>query len=260
MSKAKIFLIDDEGQNPKEMVETAYETEEVLQRLLVTKADLLPGDQINPERPRRWLLVKREMGVPDKADKTDRWSLDHLFLDQDGIPTFVECKRASDTRGRREVVAQMLDYAANGLAYWGVNSLRQASAETARQDGKSLDDEIKQLLGSDDETEVQNYWKLVENNLRSGRVRLVFVADEIPKELRRLVEFMNEKMSDVEVLAVEVKQFVGEGLKAVVPRVIGITEAAREAKGEKKPPGRRITRQEFLAKCTPEASKLFSKA
>jgi len=50
-----------------------------------------------------------------------RWDLadgvlDHLLLDQDGIPTFVECKRASDTRIRREVVAQMLDYAATALS------------------------------------------------------------------------------------------------------------------------------------------------
>jgi hypothetical protein len=44
------------------------------------------------------------------------WSLDHLVVDQDAVPTFVEVKRASDTPARREVVAQMLDYAANGRA------------------------------------------------------------------------------------------------------------------------------------------------
>ncbi len=127
MSKAEIFLIDDDGKDGKnvkvreEMVETPYESEEILQRLLVLKPDLLPPDQINPENPRRWLFVKREIGVPGEVDESDRWSLDHLFLDQDGIPTFVECKRASDTRNRREVVAQMLDYAANGVVYWSVD-------------------------------------------------------------------------------------------------------------------------------------------
>jgi hypothetical protein len=121
MSKAKIFLIDEDGKNAREMVETAYEAEEVLQELLVLKPALLPGDQINPENPRDWLLVKRGMGVQAEVNESDRWSLDHLFLDQDGIPTFVECKRASDTRNRREVVAQMLDYAANGIAYWSVD-------------------------------------------------------------------------------------------------------------------------------------------
>ena len=54
----------------------------------------------------------------------NRWSLDHLFLDQEGIPTFVECKRSTDTRARREVVAQMLDYAANGLQYWSMERIQ----------------------------------------------------------------------------------------------------------------------------------------
>ena len=58
----------------------------------------------------------------------------------------------------------------------------------------------------------------------------MFVADDIPKELRRLVEFLNEKMTNIEVIAVEVKQFLGDGLRAVVPRAIGLTEKSREGK------------------------------
>jgi hypothetical protein len=52
MSKAKIFLIEEDGKNVREMVEAPYEEEEVLQRLLVLKPELLPGDQIDPENPR----------------------------------------------------------------------------------------------------------------------------------------------------------------------------------------------------------------
>ena len=40
------------------------------------------------------------------------------------MPTFIEVKRASDTRARREVVAQMLDYAANGSMFWTAEQLR----------------------------------------------------------------------------------------------------------------------------------------
>jgi len=67
MSEAKIFLLGDSGENVSKMVEMPYEAEEVLQRLLVIEPDLLPGDQINPENPRAWLLVKQEMGVPGAA-------------------------------------------------------------------------------------------------------------------------------------------------------------------------------------------------
>ena len=73
--------------------------------------------------PRRWLLVRREMGVPDEELGSDRWSLDHLFLDQDAMPTLVEVKRSSDTRIRREVVGKMLDYAANAVAHWSIDQI-----------------------------------------------------------------------------------------------------------------------------------------
>lgn len=53
---------------------------------------LLAGDQIDREYPRRWLLVSREMGLPYEEKGTKKLSLDHLFLDQDGIPTLVELK------------------------------------------------------------------------------------------------------------------------------------------------------------------------
>ncbi len=44
-----------------------------------------------------------------------------------------------------------------------------------------------------------------------GRIRLVFVADEIPATLQRLVEFLNEQMPTVEVLAVEIRQRINGG-------------------------------------------------
>ena len=105
------------------MTASTYDSEELLQRWLADYPELLAGEQINPEEPRQWMLIQREAGVPGGELSGSRWSLDHLFVDQDGTPTFVEVKRSSDTRIRREVVGQMLDYAANGLKYWPVDSI-----------------------------------------------------------------------------------------------------------------------------------------
>jgi hypothetical protein len=258
MKKAKIFLIGKHVDELISMVETNYDSEMTLQALLASYPDLLPGDQINPEDPRQWLLVKRELGIPMGQDETDVLSLDHLFLDQDGIPTFVECKRATDTRTRREVVAQMLDYASNGTEYWPMDRLRQAAAETARAQNKLLDEELSRFLGENSESDIEAYWQLVERNLRDGRVRLIFVSDEIPRELRRLVEFLNTKMADVEVLAVEIKQFLSKyDHKAMVPRVIGLTEAARAMK-PRNPIKQFANRDEFLTRCDPASIGFFS--
>lgn len=108
-----------------EMVEQAYEAESVLQKLLADHPTLLAGDGDSEPR-RRWLLVKRELGIASQEDGSDRWSIDHLFLDQDGVPTLVEVKRASDTRIRREVVGQLLDYAANASVSWGLSKIQAA--------------------------------------------------------------------------------------------------------------------------------------
>jgi hypothetical protein len=40
----------------------------------------------------------------------------------------------------------------------------------------------------------------------NSRLRLIFVTDEIPDQLRTIVEFLNEQMTQTEVLAIEVYQ------------------------------------------------------
>lgn len=70
------------------------------------------------------------------------------------------------------------------------------------------------------------------DDLRLGRLRLVFVADLISRELRRVIEFLNEQMTQTEVIGVEIRQYVDASgaHQTVVPRLIGQTEAARDIK------------------------------
>jgi hypothetical protein len=256
MPDAKIFLLGNDKVNLVPMNETAYIKEEELQLLLARYSDLLPGDQIEPEQPRRWLFVGREVGVPGGHGESDWWSLDHLFLDQDGIPTFVECKRSSDTRARREVVAQMLDYAANGTAYWSADRLRQIATESADKQGKALDKLVRDLTGASEDEDIERFWQTVEENLRRGQVRLIFVADQTPRELLRLTEFLNEQMRDTEVLLVEIKQFCAQdGQKAIVPRLLGRPERTRRVST----PQRATDREEFLSACDPGVRPFFER-
>ena len=223
-----IFLIQSGG-DLVEMKEQAYDSEDVLQELLAKYPNLLAGDQMDLGSPRRWLLVSREMGVPAEEDGGNRWSLDHLFLDQDAIPTLIEVKRSSDTRIRREVVGQMLDYAANAVVYWPIEAIRARFEQDCQQRGADPAKELEIFLGPDGGAD--EFWQRVKTNLQAGRVRMVFVADVIPPELRRIVEFLNSQMDPAEVLAVEIKQYVGQGLKTLVPRVIGQTTEAERKKG-----------------------------
>jgi hypothetical protein len=89
------------------------------------------------------------LGVPDDVDAANRWSLDHLFVDQDGIPTLVEVKRGADTRVRREVVGQMLDYAANAVVHWPIDAIRVAFEQRCERDGKEPGEELRGFLDLD---------------------------------------------------------------------------------------------------------------
>ncbi len=218
-----IFLIQSDG-SLVELAEESYNSESLLQELLAKYPNLLSADQSNLNQPRRWLLIKREMGIPDGEDVSDRWSLDHLFLDQDGIPTLVEVKRSTDTRIRREVVGQMLEYAANASVYWPVEKIQAELESIVSRQGLDLDIFIQEFLG--EEHDILEYWQKVKTNLLSGRVRLIFVADEIPRELQRIIEFLNKQMSPAEIYAIEVKQYAGQGIRSLVPRVVGITADA----------------------------------
>ena len=223
-----IFLLGQDGRLI-EMREQGYVTEDHLQDLLARYPNLLVSDHADgDEAGRRWLLVTREMGLASDEGGTDRWSVDHLFLDRAGVPTIVEVKRSVDSRIRREVVGQMLDYAANAVIHWPVETIRErfrAQCE-ARQDDP--DQVLANHLGP--ETDPDQFWSTVKTNLQAGRVRLVFVADHIPPELRRIVEFLNGQMDPAEVLAIEVRQYVGQGLTTLVPRIIGQTEKAQQKK------------------------------
>lgn len=228
--QGKIFLLDRKRKLVP-LEESAYDSEDLLQTLLADFPDLLAGDQIDSEHPRRWLLIHREVTVPDQEAGAGRWSVDHLFVDQDAIPTLVEVKRRSNTQIRREVVGQLLEYAANAVAYWPIEKIRAEFEARCEHEEIATEQALQEFLGP--EADEEEFWGRVKTNLSLERVRLLFVADKIPSELQRIVEYLNRQMKETEVLAVEIRQFEGEGRQTLVPRVIG--QLARTGSGGTRP-------------------------
>ncbi len=185
-----IYLIHDEDRLV-EMTEQAYDSEDQLQELLEKYPNLLAGDQIDRATPRRWLLISREIIMPAEEDGGGQWLVEHLFIDQDAIPTFVEVKRSNYTEVRRQVLGRMLDYAANALVYWPVDSIITQFETNCREAGRDPEQVFEEFLGADANEE--RFWSKVKTNLQASKLRLIFVADEIPAEMRRVVEFLNEQ-------------------------------------------------------------------
>ena len=236
----KIFVISGEN-SFSELSQALYEDENLFQELIERYPAILAGDQITPNNPRKWIMILREIGIPTEMDGGDRFSLDHLFIDQDAIPTFVEVKRSVDTRARREVVAQMLDYAANATQYWSIEQL-QKGYDISVKNGKS---KTLSEIGITPDDEI-SFWEQVGVNLRAGKIRLLFANDVISNELKAIIEYLNEQMRDTDVFGIEIKQYLSDdGITTLVPLLIGNTAHATQ----KNQPGSKskiASREEFL--------------
>ena len=224
--------------------ETAFETEDKLQRLIEEHPELLDGEQMQPEDPRRWLLIGREIGVPAAAGEGARWALDHLLVDQDATLTLVEVKRGWNPDIRRAVIGQLLEYAAHASVAWTANELRETFERGALKQCRDPQEELATLLQSGSDPDGDAFWDDVATNLAANRLRLLIVSDRIPDEIARVVTFLNKQISDIEVLAVEIKRFKGNVNQTLVPRVIGrMMEGAKAKRGGTRT---RVTRESFL--------------
>ena len=138
----------------------------------------------------------------------------------------MEVKRSTDTRIRREVVGQMLEYAANAIVYVPAERIRAVfegqCAATRREPIKVLAEAFGE--GTDPDA----YWAMVEENVRAHRLRLVFLADlESRPSWSGMVEYLNEQIVHHRGPVVELKEYaVGKSRMLLVPRVIGRTAAA----------------------------------
>jgi hypothetical protein len=198
--------------------------EDALQTFFENYPQIIPGKQIDPgsEDPPRFVLLRREMPVGS-------WSLDHLFVDQRGVLTLVETKLFQNPESRREVIGQIVEYAANATESWSGDVVRQKATEFWRQHDKILDAILQDEFGG--ESDVEEFWRKVGENLKDGRIRLIVASDELRPEVRRMIEYLNKELQNAEVLGLELKCY-GENSESLVlvPRLIGQTQSTIDKK------------------------------
>ena len=238
----RIYVTTDGERGLEPMSEEPFSSEDDMQALIAKSLELLDGQQIRPGDPRRWVLVTREKGIAESTDAGARWAIDLLIVDQDGVPTLVEVKRGSNRDVRRAVVGQVLEYAAHAAQSWNPDELRRAFERSCSEREIDPDKELADLL-QDGDPDADGFWKQVVTNLDANRLRLLFVADDIPESLKRVVEFLNAQMPRIEVLAVEIKRFQGTSMRTLVPRVIGKPNGSLTSE----PSRRTLTPESFLA-------------
>ena len=234
---SKHFYLRREGGIPERLEAQAFEDEKALQQLLAEHPDLIDGSAVSPDDdPRRWLVVGQEIGINETPEEGNRWALDLLLLDQDAVPTLVEVKLAQNKEARRQVVAQMLDYAAH-CVNWTGDRIKDEFYEYHGEKAKQI---LADFLAKDDET--NSFWQRAGENLADRKLRLLFATDRMSDTLDRIVTFLNIQMHNIDVLALDIPMFRGKDSETFVPRVIGHSQTTS---GDR-PKQKKFTRQTFL--------------
>ena len=224
---SKIYAINDDGGSTAIEPVRVQSEELELQRILEKNFDLLLGDQINPEEPRQWLLIKHRMPVPEPDSAEPRSTEGFLFSDQDAIPTFVECKSSADTRSQSEVIGQMIDYAANGYRYWSKDALIEFAQESVKSRNRTLEEALRDLHGTGGQLP-EKFFDRLHRNLQEGRLRFVFFLEDSQPGLRNAVDFLNKQLKQSDFFLVDAHLYSSEGRRIVMPALYGHAEEAQQ--------------------------------
>lgn len=195
------------GSSLTTLKENKFEQELALQELLEKYPDLIPSDEIigNPS----FFLVQRELPVSTGY-------IDHLFIDQMMVPTIVETK-VNNPEIRRKIIGQ-------GYEYLTSLSFELSGKQIINYAQKYWKDKYHAELSKRLDIRELNE-KDIDKNLKKPRLRLIFVADFIPRELRKFVEFINNVSRGIDVYALQIEQYLLEDKNIISVNTWGPTES-----------------------------------
>ena len=170
----------------KNASEIAPYDEKWLQHLIMKEPSVLPVDQIEPAFTS---LVPICVELPMRSSGY----LDNLLVTPAGDLALVECKLWRNPEARREVVAQIIDYAKE-MSTWTYETLQEAISRTKPLD--SSDEKgtrrLYELVSAGGSIDEASFHDAVSRNLRRGRFLLLIVGDGIREGVESMTEFLQQ--------------------------------------------------------------------
>lgn len=206
---SKLYFVSDKIASV--MNETKYEQEADLQELIKDNPELVRRSEQSPEL----YFAAKELGMSETPGSSKAFVLDLFMVDATGMPTLVEVKRSSDTRLKREVVGQLLDYA-TCITTCDMDAVRRSFEDA------NADDQV--LCISTDE-----FWETVRGNLQRGKMNLVFAADKIPEPLERMIYFLDASMPNICVYGAVIQQYLCNSVRLLATNIVNIPVPAESA-------------------------------
>lgn len=161
--------------------------ENMLQKLLAEHPEVLPINEIEPAfQP--LIFLGRE--IP-----TNVGSIDLLYSTPAGYLTIVETKLWDNPEARRQVVAQIIDYATE-ISYWSFDELRAAIGKSLNENGDlPMIDILNNIEAKADDFDQINYIDSISRNLRKGNFLLLIVGNGIHEGVENISGYLQKNPS-----------------------------------------------------------------
>ena len=189
-----------------------------LQELIKNYPAILPVGEIDQDFA-PLISIGREVSVKDG-------SIDNMLISPSGYITLVEAKLWRNPQARREVLAQIIDYAKD-VTKWDWDDLdervRIFNRVHRNSDAGLLETMRENELKENDEAD---FIDTVQRNLKTGRMLLLIVGDGIKENVESIVEFLQGFPQLRFTLAlVELKVYkIDENRLMVVPNIVTRTK------------------------------------
>ena len=205
----KILMRDDKNKKWEPVESNAYGAEAELQELLASSPDVISMDEIRPGAGPLVAAV-REYYLPVG-------SIDILAFTARGDIAIIECKLAKNTQAKREVIGQILDYAAH---LWGM-SYEELDQSIQNMTNRSLADLIHEH-SIDSEWNEEEFRANIRSALEEGNFILTIAVNEINEDLNKIVRYVNSAgVPAFSFAALEMRRFQKSSTEMLVPHVFG---------------------------------------
>lgn len=198
-------------------------TEDWLQQQLDAYPELLPIDEISPA----WgplVSMGREIPLPVGY-------VDNLFVSPAGEVTVVEAKLWRNPEARRQVIGQILDYAA-ALTDVSYVALEQAIVEARPQDRRSIWQRVCDKVAVPGPEAEPEFVDTLSRNLHDGRFLLLIVGDGIRSDLQSMADLLGRHPNlafHLELVEMRLYRLPTDDSLLVVPSIVGRTAEVRRA-------------------------------
>jgi len=193
-----------------------YSGEAHLQEILFRDPDIVPVEDISSDTELSPIkLMLKEVGLPGSG------ATDLVGIDKNGNIYIIETKLARNPEVRRQVIGQILEYA----AFLHEKGLDWLDDVVKKQKKVSISEYFDKL--NDPDWDKESFEQNLRDNLNSGTFKLFIAVDEMNPDLQRIINYMENVLS-MEIYALELRYFKDkDGMEILVPNVHG---------GKKKPP------------------------